>query len=74
MHPIEIVEVQFCDGGEDHDSGCVNDDVDAPELLLDRIEQYGDFTFVGDVRMHRDGATARCDDGVNCFLGALEVS
>ena len=46
----------------------------APELLLDRIEQCGDFTFVGDVRMHRYGATARSDDGVSCFLGALNVS
>ena len=52
----------------------MDDDVDAPELLLDRIEQCGDFTFVGDVRMHRYGATARSDDGVSCFLGALNVS
>src|SRR6185437_16333325 len=74
VHAVEVGQVKGRDRRQEHDPGRVDDDVDAAELRLDRVERRRHRDLVGDVASDGDRLAAGRADLRGERLGALRVA
>lgn len=62
LDAVEGLQLHLGDGGEWHDARCVDDDVDAAEVLSCGLEEGGHRRLVGDIAADGDGAAQSDSD------------